>query len=57
MDWLIVLLFLVLWGILMKALKPKDNSEPELYVQILGVIGLILVVPWIVFILLNGNKD
>ncbi|MCL2758473.1 MAG: hypothetical protein FWE64_04105 [Alphaproteobacteria bacterium] len=57
MDWFIVLLFLVLWGIVMKAQEPKDNSEPELYMQVLGIIGLLLVLPYIVYLLLGGGKN
>ncbi|HIS70767.1 MAG TPA: hypothetical protein IAD02_02135 [Candidatus Enterousia intestinigallinarum] len=55
MDWLIVLLFLVLWGIVMKALiKPGKEHEP--YMDVLFYLGLILIIPVIVFELLGGNQ-
>lgn len=55
MDWLIVLLFLVLWGIVMKILI-KPGKKPEPYMEVLFYIGLILIIPVIVFELLGGNQ-
>ena len=56
MDWLIVLLFFVLWGIVMKALiTPLNKSEG--YVAVLFYIGLFLVIPYIIFILLGGDRN
>lgn len=56
MDRLIIILFLVLWGIVMKALI-KPSSKPEPYIEVLFYIGLILVIPYIVFILLGGENN
>lgn len=56
MDRLIIILFLVLWGIAMKGLI-KPSNKPEPYMEMLSFVGLILVIPYIVFLLLGGNHD
>lgn len=56
MDRLVIILFLVLWGIVMKALI-KPSNKPEPYIEVLFWIGLILVIPYIVFILLGGENN
>ena len=55
MDTIIVLLFLVLWGVVMKALIKSENN-PEPYEEILFYVGLIMVVPYMVFLLLGGKE-
>lgn len=54
MAWDFILIS-VLWGIAMKALIKPEN-EKELYISILFYVGLIFIFPYIVFLLLGGNK-